>query len=368
MNTDDSSEEKNSSDIDNESRIRPEGIQSNLTMRRVLQHNLLDQMNASVQQQRRDNEETQQRYLIHQLQEEDRRRQVLQILQSRQTEAQQRQLQQQRELLLQPIVDVADQTNILTPAATLQLLLYQQRENQQQMLQRIHGEGLRRLQLQHLLLEQQERRQQQLQFIQMERDQAPLHNVSGPEIRNIIASLPMRGNIDIGNASTGVSSVEINRLQSAEISGGSNVISLRNRNLSLPMRRDIISSNVGIPEVSGIDVARVQAAILQANYENFAVAAKDSGHGTQSDVSDSMVLPAWSETSAQLMQKTKKTDSKSGVAATKKKTPLRRKIVGMVRFVEPQLEYTSGNENCSLFSSFSFYLIDNLAKTPPACV
>jgi hypothetical protein len=347
---DDLSEEKNSSDITNERRNLPE--LTNLTMRHVLQQNLLERMNVDVQQRNRGNQEVQQYHLLQQLQEDERQRQILTILQSRQAETELRQLQhlqqQQSGLSLPPIVDTASQVSLLTPAALLQLHLHQQRRNQQ----RIHEEELQRLQLQQLLLQQRDRRQHQhqVQLIQLERERASLLNVGGPNlsvapynIRSIISSLPMRGSLDaVGNTSTGMSMIEINRLEAAEFQSGTNDTSPRNINLSLPMRRNFnASSNVGVPEVSGIDVARVQAAIFQVDEENFAAAANDSGHETESEASDAMVLPPWSETSAQLMKKMQKSDGKADEIAAKKKSSLRKKIVGMVSVVVMSMQFSS---------------------------
>ena len=101
-----------------------------LSMRRVpQQQDLLCQTNSAVHQQRgRENEEMQQRYLVRHLQEEVWQRQILNTLQSHQSETR-LQHQHQRLLGLQPIVDVADEANVLTSVASLQLNLYQQRRN-----------------------------------------------------------------------------------------------------------------------------------------------------------------------------------------------------------------------------------------------
>ena len=151
MNTKDQSEEKNSCDMNNERMDQPERL--NLTMRQVLQQNLLERMNADAQQ---PNQYVQQHHLnIQQLREDERQRQIFHILQRRQNEMQLRQLQQlhhqQSGLSLLPNVDMANQASLLTPTASLQLQLYQQQQNQQ----RIHEEELQRLQLQQFLLVQQ---------------------------------------------------------------------------------------------------------------------------------------------------------------------------------------------------------------------
>lgn len=345
MFTDEVSEEKNSSDISHERRNPPEG--SNLTMRHMSQQNLLDRMNAEVHEQVRQNPDVQHHHLIQQLHEDENQRQILHILQVRQAETQLRQLQQQQ----YPNVDVANHN----PIASLQMHLFQQRRNQQ----RIYEEELSRLQLQQFLLEQQERHQhvQQLQLIQLQRDRVSLLNVGGPDLRvsshnahHTMPSLHMRGNVDslLGDT-TGISTIENYRLHASAFNSGTNVASPRNINLSLPMRRHFNASyNVGLPEVSGIDVSRVQAAMLQVDSKNVAVAAKDAGSETESeDHSDAMVLNPWSETSAQLMEKIQKSDSKAGVSAAKKKSSWRKKMVGMVRFCcnidvifYPQNKYT----------------------------
>lgn len=325
MNIDDPSEEKNSS----EERIAQEGI--NITMRRVLQQNLL----AEIQQQSRERQEIEHRYLLQQLQNNEHQRQILQILQCRQNEARLRQPQQQPQGVRLPEgIDLRDHSGSLTPAVLLQLQLHQQRQNQQQLQQRIHEEELRSLQMQQLLLEQQERRRlQQFRFSQLPayNVQAALQDVTIPNIRNVITSFPLSGTA--GHSSAGISAFDINRLQSAEISSGVNVSSQRNILFSRPLRRRLDSnSNVGAPEVSGIDTARVQAAIFQADQGIVAVANNTSGNDTESEEFDSMIMPAWSETSAQLIRKMKKSGSKESVSLDKKKSPIRRKVAGMVRY------------------------------------